>query len=181
MTEYSAVIFVFLFFLLAEYASHLDNEWIVEEFCWPERLNLVQLNVELGSRKSKRQLAQFPALIKIEDVLLRDIISGDRAHNTEFRLHIKPTNIVLIFETAKVESRLGQLADTKLGQIRSWDREALVSSSDRNSPSPFHYCYSKLDVVESYKGRPVGRSRACKECFYTRNSKGLANCSRLPP
>jgi hypothetical protein len=117
LTEHSAVIFVFSF--LPEYASHLDDEWIFEAFCWPERLTLVQLNVELGSRKSKRQLAQFPALIEIEDVLLRDIISVDRVHNTEFRLHIKPTNIVLIFETAKVESRPGQLADTKLGQIRS--------------------------------------------------------------
>lgn len=75
----------------------------------------MQLNVELGLRKSKRQLAQFPAPIKIEDVLLRDIIVVDRVHNTEFRLYINPTNIVLIFETAKVESRPGQLADTKLG------------------------------------------------------------------
>jgi hypothetical protein len=74
---------------------------------------LVQLDVELGSGESKRQLAKFPPLIKIEDVLLRDIISVDRVHNTEFRLHVKPTNIVLMFETAKVESGPGQLADTK--------------------------------------------------------------------
>jgi hypothetical protein len=98
-------------------AHHLDDEWIFEEFCGPERLTLVQLDVELGSGESKRQLAKFPSLIKIEDVLLRDIISIDRVHNTEFRLHVKPTNIVLIFETAKVESRPGQLADTKLGHI----------------------------------------------------------------
>jgi hypothetical protein len=98
-------------------AHHLDDEWIFEEFCCPERLTLVQLDVELGSGESKRQLAKFPPLIKIEDVLLRDIISIDRVHNPEFRLHIKPTNIVFIFETAKVESRPGQLTDTKFGHI----------------------------------------------------------------
>jgi hypothetical protein len=32
-------------------------------------------------------------------------------------------------------------------------------TSDRNSPSAFDYCYSKLDVVEAYRRRLVGRSR----------------------
>jgi hypothetical protein len=102
--------------LLEPSAHHLDDEWIFEEFCWPERVTLVQLDVELGSGEGKRQLTKFAPLIKIEDVL-QDIISADRVHNVEFRFHIKPTNILLIFETSKVESRPRQLADTKLGHV----------------------------------------------------------------
>jgi len=54
-------------------------------------------------------------------------------------------------------------------------------TSDRNSTSPFDYCYSKSDVVEAYKGRLVGCSRAGKECFYTWNSKGLLISQAVTP
>ena len=69
----------------------------------------------IETRARCRDVHAAGTTLKIEDVLLRDIIVVDRVHNTEFRLYINPTNIVLIFETAKVESRPGQLADTKLG------------------------------------------------------------------
>jgi hypothetical protein len=46
---------------------------------------------------------------------------------------------------------------SKLTTCRQGSSE--IAGSDRNSPSAFDYCYSKLDVVKAYRRRLVGRSR----------------------
>jgi hypothetical protein len=56
-------------------------------------------------------------LIEIEDILLRDTMSANRVHNTKFRFRVKPADFLLILQTAKVEGRPGQLANTNLGHI----------------------------------------------------------------
>jgi hypothetical protein len=53
--------------------------------------------------------------------------------------------------------------------------------SGRKCPSASDYCYSKMDVVETSRGRLVGRSQKCMGRAYTSISIGVDNMTGCPP
>jgi hypothetical protein len=57
----------------------------------------------------------------------------------------------------------------------------IVVTSGRKCPSASDYCYSKMDVVETSRGRLVGRSQKCMGRAYTSISIGVDNMTGCLP